>query len=124
MNNEEHDALWDLLGKSRQPKASPFFAQKVLRAIETEPAPRAGFLAWLKARWYLPVTAGACAAVMALLVLRSHDEPAAPSAGSDALLAGIASAAADAPETIPSLDALLASEEHSIWLAGDPSSLY
>jgi len=32
--------------------------------------------------------------------------------------------AATAPEVIPSLDALLASEDHSIWLAGDPSSLY
>ena len=42
MNHDEQDQLWKLLGKAREPKASPFFANKVMHAIrreaETEPA--------------------------------------------------------------------------------------
>ena len=36
----------------------------------------------------------------------------------------MAVAVADTPETLPSLHELLASEEHSIWLEADPSSLF
>ncbi len=120
MNHEEHDELWNLLGKARQPKPSPFFAANVMRAVRTQGAgaePKPGLLAWLRAKWYVPAAAGACAAVLAGLAMR----PAViPSPGADPL-EEIAAAAA---ETVPSLDSLLASEDNSIWLAGDPSSLY
>lgn len=121
MNHEEHDELWNLLGKARQPKPSPFFAANVMRAIRAESEPKPGLFAWLRAKWYVPAAAGACAAVLAFLAI----QPAAiiPAAGSDPL-EEIAAAAATAPDTAPSLDSLLASEDNSIWLAGDPSSLY
>lgn len=120
MNHEEHDELWNLLGKARQPKASAFFAGKVMRAIRQTSERQPGILAWLRSRWYLPATAGACAAVLAFLALRHTDVPA-PVVDP---LEEIAIAAAATPEITPSIEALLASEDNSIWLAGDASSLY
>ena len=120
MNHEEHDELWNLLGKARQPKASAFFAANVIRAVRAGAEPKPGLLAWLRTKWYLPAAAGACAAVLAFLALR----PAVTTAPGADPLEGIALAAAATPEIVPSLDTLLASEDNSIWLAGDPSSLY
>ena len=123
MNHEEQDELWNLLGKARQPKPSAFFAANVIRAVRAELSqaePRPGLLAWLRAKWVLPLAAAACAAVFAFLALR----PAATMAPVADPLEEMATAAAAAPETAPSLDTLLASEDNSIWLAGDPSSLY
>lgn len=125
MNHEEHDDLWTLLGKARQPGPSAFFANKVMRAVrEAHDAggPQPGLVAWLRSKWYLPVAAGACAAVLAILAMRPAGTPK-PAPGADPL-EGIAIAAAATPEIVPSLDALLASEDNSIWLAGDASSLY
>ncbi|MEO6738628.1 MAG: hypothetical protein ABIP20_00140 [Chthoniobacteraceae bacterium] len=119
MNHEEHDELWNLLGKARQPKPSAFFAANVLRAVRAEAEPKPGLLAWLRAKWFLPLAAGACAAVLAFLALR----PTTTVPATDPL-EEMATAAAAAPETVPSLDTLLALEDNSIWLAGDPSSLY
>ncbi len=120
MNHEEQDELWDLLGKARQPKPSAFFAANVLRTVRADAEPKPGFLAWLRAKWIVPAAAGTCAAVLAILALR----PAATTPPAADPLEGIALAAAATPETMPSLDTLLASEDNSIWLAGDPSSLY
>jgi hypothetical protein len=120
MNHEEQDELWNLLGKARQPKASAFFAANVMRTVRAEAEPKPGFVARLRAKWLLPVAAGACAAVVAFLATRSTIAP--PPAADP--LEEIATAAAAAPELVPSLGALLASEDNSIWLAGDPSSLY
>ena len=120
MNHEEHDELWNLLGKARQPKPSAFFAANVLRAVRADAEPKPGLLAWLRAKWIVPVAAGTCAAVLAILALR----PTVTTPPAADPLEGIALAAAATPETMPSLDTLLASEDNSIWLAGDPSSLY
>ena len=35
-HDEEHDELWQLLGKANQPQPSPFFSRNVLRAIREE----------------------------------------------------------------------------------------
>jgi hypothetical protein len=123
MNHEEHDELWNLLGKARQPKPSAFFASKVMRAVREAreaAAPQSGFVAWLRSKWYLPLSVGACAAALAILAMR----PTGTSVPAADPLEEIALAAAATPEIGPSLDALLASEDHSIWLAGDASSLY
>jgi hypothetical protein len=137
MNHEEHDELWELLGKARQPKPPAFFAANVMRAVRADAEPKPGFLAWLRAKWVLPAAAGACAAVIAILALRHRDTP--PSARVIAVLTldptgttppaadpleGIALAAAATPEIAPSLGTLLAGDDNSIWLAGNPSSLY
>ena len=36
MNADDNDKLWELLGKTRQPAVSPFFARNVLRAVRQE----------------------------------------------------------------------------------------
>jgi hypothetical protein len=124
MNHEEHDELWNLLGKARQPKPSAFFAANVMRAVRAvgaEAEPKTGFLAWLRAKWVLPAAAGACAAAIAIFLALRH--PASAPTATDPL-EGIALAAAATPEIAPPLGTLLASDDNSIWLAGDPSSLY
>ena len=51
MNTEEHDDLWELLGKARETKVSPFFSRNVLRAIREEEQEKVGFFSWLRAHW-------------------------------------------------------------------------
>src|SRR5438094_31211 len=111
MNHDEHDELWTLLGKGRQPKPSAFFTAKVMRSVRDAAEPKPGLLAWLRSKWYLPVAAAACAAVLAILATRSNVTPT-PTADP---LEEIAVAAAATPEIVPSLDSLLASDDNSIW---------
>lgn len=59
--SHEKDALWDLLGRGPKTEASPFFVQKVMRAIEQEERPRFSLPVFL--RWLTPVAA--CAALLA-----------------------------------------------------------
>ena len=68
----------------------------------------------------LPAAAGASAAVIAIFALRP---PVIRPSAADPL-EGIALAAAATPEIAPSLGTLLAGDDNSIWLAGNPSSLY
>lgn len=59
-DSQEHDAVWDLLGRGTQPVASPFFTRNVLRAIRQTPASTAP--AWFDIpRWV-------CATVLAFVV--------------------------------------------------------
>jgi hypothetical protein len=123
MKNEEHDELWALLGKAREAKVSPFFASKVIRSIRSTAEQDLGVLAWLRRRWLLPLSAGAAAAVLAIMVInRPAREPEGVAVAADPL-EEIAEVASTSPG-MPSLDALLASEDHSIWLAADPSPLF
>jgi len=101
MNHEEHDELWNLLGKARQPKASAFFAANVMRAVRAGAEPKPGFVAWLRAKWHVPVTAGVCASVLAILALRLGDT----TVPATDPLEEIATAAAATPEIVPSLGA-------------------
>jgi hypothetical protein len=66
MKREDDEKLWDLLGRSAEPKISPFFARNVLREIrESESRPRLG--GWLQ--WLVPA-AGVAVAIIAALFLR------------------------------------------------------
>ena len=99
---KENDALWDLLGRARQVKASPYFARKVLSAIREEKRPRFSLAALL--RWVIP--AGACAALIIgwsiyQQELYQHEQQ-------DAFDAYFDSAA--------DLQSLIASEDVSLWL--------
>ena len=121
MKDEEHDELWELLGKVREPKAAPFFASKVLRAIHAEPE-AVGFWAWLRGKWLVPVTTGACAALA--LFLTTHQVVQTAVSPVNDPLAEMAAAVVDNDESVSALDALIAAEDHSIWLESDPSSLF
>jgi len=58
--NDEKDALWNLLGNASHQEASPFFARKVLRALEEEETSHVPSIFRIM-RWLIP--ASACAAV-------------------------------------------------------------
>ncbi len=60
--SDEHDQLWDLLGKSPGRTASPYFARRVVNAVRAEQQARAGgFMRWF--RWVAPITAVAAVAI-------------------------------------------------------------
>ena len=66
MKREDDEKLWDLLGRSAEPKVSPFFARNVLREVrESESKSRIGD--WLQ--WLVPA-AGVAVAITAALFLR------------------------------------------------------
>ncbi len=121
MKHEEHDELWDLLGKAREPKIAPFFAANVLRTVRAEAAEPSGLWAFLRAKWLMPVTVGACAALA--LFFATHQAVPTQDVTAKDPLAEMASAA-DNDESASALDALIAAEDHSIWLEADPSSLF
>ena len=102
----ESDPLWQLLGQARCVEASPYFVRKVMRAIEADPEPRAGWLQFFL-RSFVPAAVCAGIAIMAIAGIRN-------SADSTAL------ANADIEfETIQNLDLLVSNYESSLWL--DPS---
>src|SRR5690348_14669129 len=72
MNHDEQDKLWELLGKAPKREASPFFANKVMRAIREPEVEHLSIWAWLRQKWIIPVAAGACAVVAAVSVLKNE----------------------------------------------------
>jgi uncharacterized protein involved in exopolysaccharide biosynthesis len=129
MNQDEHDQLWELLGKAREPKASPFFASKVMRAIREPQPERVTVWAWLRQKWIVPVSVVACAAVAAIALLNtsvptSTTSPQSAKAVRVDPLAEMATVIAANDEFETSLSDLLATEDNAVWLAADPSSLF
>lgn len=55
-HEEEHDALWELLGQARPTEVSPYFSRNVLRTLrQSQASRRAPWPALL--RWLLPASA-------------------------------------------------------------------
>ncbi len=121
MKHEEHDELWELLGKAREPRVAPFFSASVLHAVRAEAAEPVEFWALMRAKWLLPITAGACMALA--LFFATREVATTQSVDANDPLAEMA-AAVDNDESAPTLDALIAAEDYSIWLEADPSSLF
>jgi hypothetical protein len=122
MNADDNDKLWKLLGKTRQPAVSPFFARNVLRAVrqeEQEGRPGRSFLSRMNRsmhRWSWQLAIGATCALAALitvspggLVRHHHRAPA------EATFARQIVGNPDY-EVIKHLDELVADEESSLWL--------
>ncbi|MEK0450116.1 MAG: hypothetical protein RL088_2384 [Verrucomicrobiota bacterium] len=124
MKDEEHDELWDLLGKARKPEVSSFFAANVMRKVREEAAKPGGFEAfalWLRRKWFIPAAAAACAlAVFAMLPERLPVQP------SEDSLDEMALAVAETSDIhlIVELDTLVAADNNAVWLEADPSSLF
>jgi hypothetical protein len=68
MKREEDEKLWDLLGHSAEPKASPFFARNVVRKIR-EARGESSARPWWHLRWAVPA-AGVAVAIIAAVSLR------------------------------------------------------
>ena len=113
MNTEEHDDLWELLGRAKAPAPTPFFSRNVLRAIREEAQEKPGFLWWLRNHWRL-AAAGTCTAVLAAtfafmqFIPQTQPDPA-------LLLVQQVSNSPDL-QVISNLDELLDSERNSVWL--------
>lgn len=70
MKREDDEKLWDLLGHSAEPAASPFFARNVLRKIREAQGEAAPRRSWMP-QWLVPV-AGMAVVVIAALTFPSH----------------------------------------------------
>ena len=110
MNTEEHDDLWELLGKAKETKASPFFSRNILRAIRESQPEKTGVLAWLRTRWTLTAVSFGVLAVVAIVALDRSNQP-------DPLVT-LADQVSSSPDyqVISHLDELLDSEHNNVWL--------
>lgn len=124
MKVDDNDKLWDLLGKTRQPAVSPFFARNVLRAVRQEqtqghgaqeaPSHRTFFSFLRHWTWQLAIV-GTCA-VAALITIspgtfvRHHHRAAANTSFARQIVGN------PDYEVIKHLDELVADEESSLWL--------
>jgi hypothetical protein len=66
MNREEDPQLWDLLGRSKGPTPSPFFARNVVRAVRAETSEKRGLITWFNLQRLVP--AFSAAAIFAIAV--------------------------------------------------------
>ncbi len=130
MNHEEHDELWELLGKARAPKERPFFAAKVLAAVREdasrEPQSIAGWWRMIRRYWALAMSTGTVAVVAVVFALVHQSVPPSitPSLATTDPLAPLAAVVDNADDLVTSLDNLVANQDNSIWLHEAPSSLY
>ena len=119
MNTEEHDDLWELLGKARQPAPSPFFSRNVLREVRgLEQERRASWTSFFF-RWQ-PLTATVCvAAVLAGSWIASHRHDDEEQQRQQLIV--MAERVYSSPDyaVITDLDELLDSEKNSAWLTAD-----
>jgi len=125
MKADDNDKLWELLGKTRTPDVSPFFARNVLRAIRQEEEARSPLLTRVIRRLRLGTRrfalAGTCAvalcggyaAVISVFpgAFSRHHHTVDPQAGIAKQIVGNPDY-----EVINHLDELVADEESSLWL--------
>jgi len=122
MKNEEHDDLWELLGRARPVKASPMFSRNVLRAVrqgEGDDVNERGFLEWLRAGWnWLPVTGAAAAVLLLTFGLRTSPPGTSPQIAAapveNAVLEKVIRSSDLA--VIANLDLLVAMDDNDLWL--------
>ena len=108
MKREDDEKLWDLLGRSAEPKVSPFFARNVLRELrESESKSRRG--GWLQ--WLVPA-AGVAVAIIAALFLRVQTPEANYSESRAETLTFVES---QDSELIADLDVLIESDDNNSW---------
>src|SRR6266508_42620 len=74
MDHDEHDELWQLLGKAKEPRVSAFFARNVLRAVRQQRQEKPGIFAWLRGPWRV-ATAGAFALLLATVAVLRQPAP-------------------------------------------------
>ncbi len=111
MKNEEHDDLWELLGRAKTPAVSPFFSRNVLRAIREEQQEKPGFILWLRRHWKVTAVSSCALVVAASFAVKQETQQPDPVM----VLAQQVSASPDY-QVISNLDELLDSEHNSVWL--------
>jgi hypothetical protein len=114
MINDEHDDLWRLLGKARQPEISPFFARNVLRQIRLSEQERPVVFSWFRRKTLL-AAAGGVAVVLLSLASFQFAVRSIPNHSNTEMNLLLTQQGVDL-EAISNLDELLAYEENNPWL--------
>jgi len=119
MKADDNDKLWELLGKTRQPAVSPFFARNVLRAVRQEKEARLPLFSrvvrWFRRRAWQSAFAGTCAVAIMAAVIPSVSPRHRHIIDAQARVSSQIAANPDY-EVINHLDELVADEESSLWL--------
>ena len=101
MNRDEDPQLWDLLGRSKGSRPSPFFARNVVRVVRSQSGKGQGLRAWFGLRRLVPALSAAAAVAIAAFTLQAlhhRDRSSQP---------GFASAEIQDAELVADLDVLV-----------------
>lgn len=112
MQREDDQQLWDLLGRSAEPKLSPFFARNVVREIRPEASPFGRAQTWFSLRRL--VAASGVAAVVLGMAIATHApswSQKTPEREPDV----VAKIDPQDFDVVADLDELLASDEDTLW---------
>jgi hypothetical protein len=71
MERGDDPQLWDLLGHSKVPEPSAFFARNVLRAIRQEKTSRGGVTSWFHWRRLIPSLSAVAAILVAFFTFQT-----------------------------------------------------
>jgi hypothetical protein len=117
MNTEEHDDLWQLLGKARQPAAAPFLSRNVLREIRGMQQESGTSWSSFLFRWQ-SLVATLCLSAMVAGAWVAADRR---QAEEQRQLLAMAERVYTSPDfaVIADLDELLNSEKNAAWLGGE-----
>jgi hypothetical protein len=112
MKREDDQLLWDLLGRSAEPKLSPFFARNVVRRVRQEPGKFESARRWLTWRKLVAASGLAVAVIAAIIAFHQPAPSQRPSEGEPDVVAKVDP---QDYEVVADLDELLASDENSLW---------
>ena len=101
MNRDEDPQLWDLLGRSKGPTPSAFFARNVVRAVRDQSGKREGLIAWFNLRRLVPALSAVAAVVITAFTFQVLHHPYQPSQH------GFASAEIQEAQLVADLDLLV-----------------
>jgi hypothetical protein len=93
MKREDDPQLWELLGHSKVPEPSPFFARNVLRAVRNESREKPLAFSWWRFRRLIPAISAAV--LLAASALTFHSLQRHHSAGNNEAIAQDSELAAD-----------------------------
>jgi hypothetical protein len=112
MQPEDDPQLWELLGRTAEPKLSPFFARNVLREIRQEASRIGQARNWFSFRRL--VAASGVAVVVIGMAIATHS-PSWPRKHSEREPGVVAKIDPQDFDVVADLDELLALDEDSLW---------
>ncbi len=111
MQREDDQQLWDLLGRTAEPKLSPFFARNVLREIRPEASRFGRAQDWFSLRRLVAASAVAALLGMAITTYAPRWSQKSPQREPDV----VAKIDPQDFDVVADLDELLAWDEDSLW---------
>jgi len=111
MERKDDQELWDLLGRTAEPRLSPFFARNVARKIRQEASRLERMRNWLSSRRLTAATAVAIVVIGMAVAMRHPVPQTAPESEPDI----VAKIDPQDYDVVADLDALVAWDETSLW---------